>query len=395
MTTVELRIHYSDTRPGERLALVGDHAVLAQWQPTHPSSWMDCVGHGVWVKSVVLPSGTVQEFKFAVATEGAVVRWQDGPNRQLTVPDEPSEVHAVWASSALLVRPMPQKQGMRFMTFNCRFDTSRDGRHRWANRKEGFIRAIAEQRPDFFGVQEPLHHQVQDIRAGLPWYTGLGQGRDDGREAGEYSPIFFLTTKYRCVESGQFWLSETPREPGSRSWNSACCRVCTWGRFEAVGQEQASAPCLYFFNTHLDHESVLAQIEGVKTIMAHMLDTLVKNDELATARVVVMGDMNVDTGHKALQAFSDSQTWGLVLDNALDVSPVAKRSSGTFTGWSKRSVGITIDHIFVRRHGGDPGARHSIMDVVRYEVGTNIDPKIEGELITDHRPVTVDVCPRP
>ncbi len=31
-------------------------------------------------------------------------------------------------------------------------------------------------------------------------YTGLGQGRDDGREAGEYSPIFFLTTKYRCVE---------------------------------------------------------------------------------------------------------------------------------------------------------------------------------------------------
>ncbi|ELR20830.1 uncharacterized protein ACA1_277490 [Acanthamoeba castellanii str. Neff] len=115
---------------------------------------MDCVGHGVWVKSVVLPSGTVQEFKFAVATEGAVVRWQDGPNRQLTVPDEPSEVHAVWAgalnvsqSSALLVRPMPQKQGMRFMTFNCRFDTSRDGRHRWANRKEGFIRAIAEQRP--------------------------------------------------------------------------------------------------------------------------------------------------------------------------------------------------------------------------------------------------------
>jgi hypothetical protein len=39
MTTVELRIHYSGTRPGERLALVGDHAVLAQWQPTHPSSW--------------------------------------------------------------------------------------------------------------------------------------------------------------------------------------------------------------------------------------------------------------------------------------------------------------------------------------------------------------------
>jgi hypothetical protein len=39
----------------------------------------------------------VQEFKCAVATADAVVRWQDGPNRQITVPDEPSEVHAAWA----------------------------------------------------------------------------------------------------------------------------------------------------------------------------------------------------------------------------------------------------------------------------------------------------------
>jgi hypothetical protein len=55
------------------------------------------------------------------------------------------------------------------------------------------------------------------------------------------------------------------------------------------------------------------QIEGAKTIMARMLEILVKNDELATARVVVMGDMNVDTGHKALQVFSDGQTWGTSL----------------------------------------------------------------------------------
>jgi hypothetical protein len=50
-------------------------------------------------------------------------------------------------STELLVRPLPEPLDMRFMTFNCRYDTPSDGIHRWANRKTGFIRAIAEQHP--------------------------------------------------------------------------------------------------------------------------------------------------------------------------------------------------------------------------------------------------------
>jgi hypothetical protein len=52
------------------------------------------------------------------------------------------------------------------------------------------------------------------------------------------------------------------------------------------------------------------QVEGVKVIMAQMRQILSRNGDLDTARVVVMGDMNVDTNHRALLSFSDKQAWG-------------------------------------------------------------------------------------
>jgi len=78
-------------------------------------------------------------------------------------------------STELMLRPLsalhaPDTEGaIRVMTFNCRYDTPSDDKNRWAYRKESFIRAIREQQPDFLGIQEALHHQLQDIRQGLPW----------------------------------------------------------------------------------------------------------------------------------------------------------------------------------------------------------------------------------
>jgi len=194
------------TTMGQHVALVGEHPVLHQWKPTEPSSWMECLGDGVWVIRVSLPPDSVQEFKLAVATNSNVVAWQDGPNRLLEVPKQAAEVHVAWESTELMLRPLsalhaPDTEGaIRVMTFNCRYDTPSDDKNRWAYRKESFIRAIREQQPDFLGIQEALHHQLQDIRQGLPWYDVLGKGRDDGHESGEYSPIFYLKTKFHCLE---------------------------------------------------------------------------------------------------------------------------------------------------------------------------------------------------
>ena len=55
-------------------------------------------------------------------------------------------------------------------------------------------------------------------------------GRDDGKTKGEYAAIFYDKQKLRLVDSGHFWLSETPEKPGP-GWDAACTRICTWGLF--------------------------------------------------------------------------------------------------------------------------------------------------------------------
>ncbi|MCE7070842.1 hypothetical protein LZG74_11045 [Dyadobacter sp. CY327] len=65
---------------------------------------------------------------------------------------------------------------------------------------------------DIFGVQEAFISQMKDI-AELNAYAYTGKGRDDGREGGEHS-YFYKKDRFKLLESGDFWLSETPDKPG-------------------------------------------------------------------------------------------------------------------------------------------------------------------------------------
>jgi len=140
---------------------------------------------------------------------------------------------------------------------------------------------------------------------------------------------------------------------------------------------------VYLFNTHLDHHSTQAQIEGVTVIMDQMRQILHGHNEMETACVLVTGDMNVDSNDQALRAFSDAETYGFLPSSLL---------SGTFTGWKDRSNGATIDHIFIRTQGGSSSHPRSLVEAVKYRVESNVDSKggQGGPLVSDHRPVIVD-----
>ncbi len=65
------------------------------------------------------------------------------------------------------------------------------------------------------------HNQLLDLAALLgPSYGHVGVGRDDGKEAGEYSPIFYDRTKFEVVKWRTIWLSPTPDIPGSKGWDA-------------------------------------------------------------------------------------------------------------------------------------------------------------------------------
>ena len=91
--------------------------------------------------------------------------------------------------------PLP----IRLLTHNIRYATESPfkGEEKWAIRKSGLVNELsfntAHCAESFICLQEVLHHQLLDIIAALnskrKAWAFVGVGRDDGLEAGEYSPI--------------------------------------------------------------------------------------------------------------------------------------------------------------------------------------------------------------
>ena len=152
---------------------------------------------------------------------------------------------------------------LEVMTFNIRLDAPSDSANNWKYRKDNVCRMIAYYQPDLLGMQEVCHNQMEDLKQGLPQYTALGVGRDDGKEAGEYCPIFFNTGRFTLVEYGNFSLSEQPETIGIKGWDASYNRITTW----AILQEKSNGKKLVFFNTHLDNDGAIARKEGVQLIL--------------------------------------------------------------------------------------------------------------------------------
>ncbi|MBO7621895.1 MAG: hypothetical protein J6T06_15395, partial [Victivallales bacterium] len=131
----------------------------------------------------------------------------------------------------------------------------------WASRQPRLLALLNRHDIAIAGLQEAMKMQIDGILSEGSWdYTGVA--REDGVEKGEYSCIIYRKDRFICHGSKTFWLSETPDVAGSLSWDTACTRICTWATFtdKKTGLE------FTHFNTHLDHRSKLAQINGVKLI---------------------------------------------------------------------------------------------------------------------------------
>ena len=170
------------------------------------------------------------------------------------------------------------------MTFNVRYDNPDDSLNNWKYRKDRVANAIRFYDADIVGTQEVLHNQMEDLRQRLPGYESIGVGREDGKEAGEYSALWYRADRFTAKESGWFWLSETPEVAGSKGWDGACERIATWAKL----QDKLTGKELFVMNTHLDHVGVAARREGVKLVLD-------KIQELGgDLPVILTGDFNAE-----------------------------------------------------------------------------------------------------
>jgi len=178
-----------------------------------------------------------------------------------------------------------QMAHVRWCTFNIRLQNSDDDKagYGWNVRKDRVADYVKRNDIDIVGMQEVLHPQLVDLLQRLPEYDYVGVGRTDGKEAGEYSPLFFRKDKYEVLEKGNFWLSETPDVAGSRGWDAALERIASYAKL----RDKATGKVFMAVNTHFDHVGEIARRESAKLIMRKIQQIVGKRP------AVVTGDFNV------------------------------------------------------------------------------------------------------
>lgn len=228
---------------------------------------------------------------------------------------------------------------------------------------------------DIFGAQEVLHNQLTDMLDALPDYNYIGVGRDDGKEKGEYSPIFYKRERFKLLDSGHFWLAEDYTKP-VKGWDAAYVRICTWGRFI----DRESHKRFWFFTLHTDHKGEQSQIESCRLV----LDRIKKMCH--GERAVLTGDFNVGETSTCHSIICESG----ILNDAYDSSPIRLTTTGT-ENWFDPDIKTfrRIDHIFITP--GFTPLRYGILTDT-YRVPTDVPGKYRAHTPSDHFPVVVELA---
>jgi len=227
-------------------------------------------------------------------------------------------------------------QSFTVATFNVRYDNPRDSGNLWVNRAHVVSNLIRFHDFDVFGVQEALKNQLDDISSNLPEYERYGAGRDDGKEAGEHSSIYYKKDMFRLLKSGDFWLSETPDKPG-KGWDATCCnRICSWVYLENIKTRKK----FYMFNVHFDHQGEVARKESGK-LMIQKIKEIAGNQP-----VLLSGDLN---GTRESEWYLSIANSGILKDSYSSIK-FPYENNASFNGYNKpRGMGV-IDHIFMSKH---------------------------------------------
>ena len=254
-----------------------------------------------------------------------------------------------------------EENAMRIMSFNIR--CTNVGNDTWEDRIDIVTQSIIDGNPDSVGVQEATPEWMETLNKTLgEKYSYVGVGRDDGDNEGEYSAIFYLKDKYNVVDSGTFWLSETPDEV-SFGWDAACRRVCTWVVLEdkTTGQKYAH------LNSHFDHVGIEARKNSVELIIN-------KAKEFEDIPVVFTADMNVRQDGDNYNQFVES---GVLKDTKF----IAPDTMDYCTYHDTKPIqhdGDIIDYVMI----------NDKFDATVYKVVTE---GIDGRYVSDHYPIYADL----
>lgn len=258
-----------------------------------------------------------------------------------------------------IIEPEAQVEGtVRVMSFNVRC-TDVAGVP-MTKRTSIVVDEINAVKPDSLGVQEATVAWMNTLEKELTDYAYVGVGRELN-DTGEHSAVFYLKDKFELLDSGTFWLSETP-DKVSRGWDGACNRVCTWAvlRNKETGEEYVHV------NSHYDHQGKEARREGAKLVAGFIAENF------AGKNVVFTADMNGNT---------NNEVYTIMTEGLRDCRFVAEKSEpyGTYHDTKPQfAENRYLDYILCS-------------DGIYVNTYKTVTAGIDGRFVSDHFPIYADI----
>lgn len=192
----------------------------------------------------------------------------------------------------------------------------------------------------------------------------LNAGTQMQYPVGEFCPILYKKERVELLYHGQFWYSETPDKP-SKSWNSFCNRICTWGKFK----DKKTDKYFFFFSSHFDHVSNEARVNSAKLLVQKVQEIAGDLPYFCT------GDLNCDPDEEPISFILNS---GLFKDSYSISETTPKGPAGTLHYWNfDFNPEHRIDYILVEKS----------IKVLSFETIT--DDARQGRFSSDHYPIMI------
>ena len=197
-------------------------------------------------------------------------------------------------------------------------------------RQPAVLWVIADEMPDFFGIQEGKEKWILYLNSKLGgFYATVGKGNAESGYTETYNNIYYRTDRFTLVEGDTVWLSETPGVPDTKFSMSKRVRTATY----ALLREKATGREVLAVSVHLDNASNEASLKQA--------DVLIDLLSRYSCTVAVTGDFNSgetsEVHSKMAAVLADSRTDAAARDTAPTYNHL---------GEGKGSV---LDYIFITK----------------------------------------------